>query len=71
MNVRELIDALLKHDQSPTTEVCIETKGGQVSVWDVNVRRKGGYTVLSIEPNDDLMTVEVAEELLAAKEQRS
>lgn len=66
MNVRELIDALLGHDQPSTTEVCIETKGGQVAVWDVNVRRKGGYTVLSIEPNDNLMTEDAAEELLAA-----
>lgn len=63
MNIRELIDALLKADVSPSTEVFIKTRfASQVGIWDVNKDRKGGYQILSLESVDDLLTEGEAED---------
>ena len=63
MNIRELIDALLKADASPSTEVFIATRfGSKIGIWDVNKDVKGGYSILSLESVDDLLTESEAEE---------
>lgn len=62
MNIRELIDALLEHNESPTTEVRIEVNGKSVAAYRVNSGRHGGYKVLKIEPDEDLITIDDAQD---------
>lgn len=66
MNIRELIDELLNHNTEPNTEVRIEVAGKSIATYRVNAGRSGGYKVLTIEPDEDLMTVEDAKENMTA-----
>ena len=70
MNVRELIDELLKHDVAPSTEVMIEGANEQsVATYRVTIgKTKRGWTALFIEPDEEMTTMADAEERFMVKE---
>ena len=62
MNIRELIPALLEHGSDPAMEVRIEVKGKSIGIYRVNIGGRGSYTVLTIEPDEGLITVDDAQD---------
>lgn len=63
MNIRELINQLLEETRDLDQEVCIETKHGiMIEIWKVNQARKGNYSILSLEPTEDIFSEEEARE---------
>jgi hypothetical protein len=59
MQIKELIAELLKHNTQPNTEVYIQTSDGRTDCWRVTL---DGCRLL-IVPNDDLYTIEAAQEM--------
>ena len=70
MNVRELIDQLLKHDVTPSTEVMIEGANGiSVATYRVSFgKTKRGWSALLIEPDEEMTTMADAEERFLVQE---
>ncbi len=58
MNVRELIDELLKHNIEPSAEVMIASADKQVAIYSVSIGRTSRATrVLLIEPDENMTTM--------------